>query len=234
MFEKLKQHRIIVGTVVFLFLLIAVPVTVNFLQKQQETRSRAAGEAVAVKLDPLTANIGIGEDLVVTVTIDGKQNDISAVDITFSYSPELELVSDGLDTGGVVSSPFSTITNDASTSGSIRYVGVNPTSNPIQGSNIYVGQLRFRGKTQGDANVGFSHIHINASGVEGALPIDTDNTRIGLYTINEVTASPTAVSSPTPTPFSIDKRLLDFNDDGIIDEIDLNILLSSFRTREGD
>ena len=52
------------------------------------------------------------------------------------------------------------------------------------------------------------------------------------------TATPSATSTNTPTPtagpLTIIQRLFDFNDDGKINEVDLNILYTGFTARDGD
>jgi hypothetical protein len=197
-FNKIKQHKIIFGMVFFLLLVIAIPITINFLGERQETRSRAAGGAISVMLSPLTQsfNSGLSE---VEVNLNGGDNDISAVDITFSIT--------FASAQGIVtfqpSSTFSTITN-SSTSASVHYVGVNPSSNQITGSSINLGKLLINASGPGTLSIGFSDIHINGSGVEGPLPIDSENTLAGNYTITsaEITTTPGATSTPEPTASS--------------------------------
>lgn len=190
MLEKIGKFKLlIVGALVSL---LFIAVTIGQLQRQQEIRSRAAGQAVSVILDPLTKSINVGGNLAVQVNINGADNNISAVDISFTYDSNLlQLLSYS------PSSLFTTIINDSNTLGTIHYVGVNPTSNPITGSSINIGALVFKGKATGTAKVGFSNIHINASGVPGALPVNTENTKEGTYTIND---SPHVTSTPSPTP----------------------------------
>jgi hypothetical protein len=96
---------------------------------------------------------------------------------------------------------FSTIINTFINNGEIHYVGVNPGSNPITGQAIKLGTFYLKaGSNEGEATVGFSSIHINASGVEGALPINTENTKNGIYTIGNVEATINPSTSPTVYP----------------------------------
>ena len=38
----------------------------------------------------------------------------------------------------------------------------------------------------------------------------------------------------TPPARILEQRIFDFNDDGIVDEVDLSVLYAAFKTREGD
>lgn len=201
MIEKIKKFKLLAG-IVIIALLAIVPLTVNFLQKQQETRSRASGEAVAVILNPLTGTVPLGNALDVNVAVNAGQNNISAVDISFTYDANILEKNTGVLNVPIFtpSSSFTTIINDENTPGTVHFVGVNPTSNTLTGS-VNIGKLNFAAKTSGTATVGFSNIHINASGVPGALPVDTTNTQNGSYTIAQLSASPTAGQAETPTPY---------------------------------
>lgn len=198
MIEKIKQFKLLIGAVI-LVLFVAIPITVIQVQKQQETRSRASGEAISIGLKPSTGTVQIGQALKVEVRLNGGSNNISAVDITFSYDKDLldvpirecappppEITNYQCGAGPLdPSSTFATVINDSGTLGVIRYVGVNPTGNTITGTEISLGFLNFIGKAQGNAEIGFSNIHVNASGVAGALPVDTENTKNGTYTIGQ-------------------------------------------------
>lgn len=244
MLEKLGKFKLLTVGVLLSFLFIAV--TIGQLQKSQETRSRASGGSVSIILNPLSSQVTIGGNLNIQSTINGADNNVSAVDISFSYDTNL--------LGNPNFQPattFTTIVNDTATPGTIHFVGVNPTSNAITGASINLGSLSFAAKAQGTAIVGFSNIHVNASGVAGALPVDTTNTKTGTYTIttsNNVSPSPTqtptitiptltGIPTATPTLAPIPpgaRALIDLNDDGKVDEVDLNILYAGFAKRQGD
>ena len=241
---------------VLAILAIAVPLTIVQVQNQQEGRSRAGGGAVSVSLTPQSSNVSVGENLVLEVKINASGNNITAADITFTYDAgRLNLTSNGLQ----ASSVFTTIQNGTTIPRTIHYVGVNPSSSDITGNEIMIGTLAFTATEPGQATVGFSNIHINASGVDGALPIDTDNTKNGTYTISSdvnigdptPTAEPTTTDPTNPTPIGDpcwafntcpsptqtltgNNAVYDFNDDGKVDEKDLNILYSGFSRRQGD
>lgn len=193
----IKKYK--VGLVIVLFLLVAaIPLTIFQLKKIQDTRSRASGGQVAVLLTPLTKTVRTGDNLDVQVTLNGGDNDISAVDITFTY--DSELLEPASQSGQVnpfapITGGFLPITNTLTTPGTVHFVGVNPTSNPITGANIPLGTFHFTAKAEGDATIGFSNIHINGAGVASALPVDSTNTKIGHYTISD-TASSSCTGSP--------------------------------------
>jgi len=232
MIGKLGKNKILVGIALMLFL-IAVPITLNQVRQTQEQRSGAAGEAIAILLNPLTKNVTVGEVFLVPVSINTAQNNVTAVDITFSFDANL-LAACTQDTNCPAlftpSPTFSQILLTTTPAGTIHYVGVNPTSNVLTGPSVSIGTLAFQAKAAGTATVGFTNIHVNASEVATALPVNYDLTLAGTYTI-----SSTGELSPTPTPFVHDDKVLyDFNDDGKVDEVDLNIMYTSFRSREGD
>ncbi len=212
MLERIKKGKVILGAMLLIVMAIIIPVTIGQLQKSQESRSRASGEAVSVIFDPLTKTVPPGNALDVNVTVNAGQNNVSAVDISFTYDANILEKNTGVLNVPIFtpSSSFTTIINNENTPGTVHFVGVNPTSNTLTGS-INIGKLNFAAKTSGTATVGFSNIHINASGITGALPIDTENTKTGTYTIsssnNNDTPTPTgllptvttAAESPTPT-----------------------------------
>lgn len=203
----IKAHKL-VTFMVLLLLIIGIPVTLFQLNKNQENRSRAGGGSVAVILTPLTSTLAIGEDAGIQVTVDGAGHDISAVDITLTYDPALfapfttcpPATNPPMGMPCTVNNPFSpaatfaTITNASDrTIGTIHFVGVNPTSNPITSASIPLGTIHLQALAVGTAQVGFANIHINGAGVSGALPVDATATKIGTYTITEGTTI-----SPTP------------------------------------
>jgi hypothetical protein len=187
---RIKNRKFLGAFFVALLVIVGIPLTILQVQKSSENRSRASGEEIAVKLDPLTKDVKVGDEFDVNVTLDAGQSDISAVDITFSYTglsanwgaqQELQVFTP--------SSSFSTIVKDVNESaGTIHFVAVNPTQNKLTGASLPLGTLHFIAKTAGTAHVGFTNIHINAAGVADALPIDTTNTKEGVYTIGSSTA----------------------------------------------
>ncbi|HVZ67572.1 MAG TPA: cohesin domain-containing protein [Patescibacteria group bacterium] len=256
MFEKLGKYKVVLGALVVAILAGGVFFTVNQLQKQQEDRSHASGEQVAVILSPLTSTVAVGDKLVVQVNINTAQNNITAADITFNYDPAVLSVTPTSSSGSLGFTPASilnAVTNDSNTPGTIHFVGVNPTSASISGSMVNIGTISLVAKANGNSAIGFSNIQITAAGVSGILPIDTNNTKNGAYIVGtggtttptgiaSATVSPTGTTSatttpnatPTPTILNAIQRIFDFNDDGKIDELDLNILYSGFAKRNGD
>ncbi|HVT00965.1 MAG TPA: cohesin domain-containing protein [Patescibacteria group bacterium] len=256
MLEKLGKYKVVLGALVVAILAGGVFFTVNQLQKQQEDRSHASGEQVAVILDPLTSTIAVGDKLTVQVNLNTAQNNVSAADITFTYDPAVLSVNPTSTSGALGFTPASTltaVTNDSATPGTIHFVGVNPSSASISGSMVNIGTITLLAKADGASTIGFSNIQITAAGVSTILPIDTNNTKNGTYTIgiggatatpgtSSATITPTGTASatttptatPTPTVLNAIQRLFDFNDDGKIDELDLNILYTGFAKRNGD
>ena len=238
MFGKIKNNKIFMVLLPVLFLAV-IPLTLVLTGQTQEQRSGAAGEAISIILSPLTKPIQVGETLGIEMKLNAGLNNITAIDITITYDAALL---EGNTASGAANpifandARFSTVLLETQKAGTIHWVGVNPTQTAI-GGTVDFAKLVFKAKASGVASVGFSDIHVNASGVSGALPINTDDTKPGAYTIIVSAPSPSTFNSPTPVPTIPvvgNKTLYDFNDDGKVDEIDLNILYGSFRTRQGD
>jgi len=179
MFEIVKKYKIL--TIIVLMIIIAIPLVASRFKPQpnqvnQPVSSDTSAPTIKVSFTPLTSSVKIGEKLDVDIIVDAGQQNISAVDITISYGSNL------LGMAAFSPSPaFTPITLDTDTPGTIHYVGVNPTANVITGASVNIGKLSFSAKKTGTAAVKFINIHINASGVQGALNITGNED--GLYTI---------------------------------------------------
>ncbi len=212
--KQLGRFKFLIGVVVLAILAISIPLTLNQVKKFQESRSHAAAGEVSIKLTPYGEPFHVGDrvSLVATVEDQNPNYDISAIDITIDYDKNLlepmpicatpesgpppTTPVEGCPAGQIVTQEvfdtnglgFTTIVKNINKdTGTVHYVGVNPTSqirNGGVGKAVTFGGLNFKAKAPGSATVGFSNIHINAAGVTGALPIDTTNTKIGTYTIS--------------------------------------------------
>ncbi|HVZ11891.1 MAG TPA: cohesin domain-containing protein [Patescibacteria group bacterium] len=207
--EKLVRFKFVAGFAAILVLAVIIPLTVSQINKLQESRSHASGEPVAIILTPTTKTLNAGDELDVDVKISGGQNNMSAVDITFDYSSTTLAIPSNIPNSFVPASTFTTISNSMSSStGKIHYVGVNVGTNPITGT-VSLGTFKFIAQGSGTATIGFSNIHVNASGVTGAVPVDTTNTVTGSYTVvgnaggTTPTTTPTTDISPTAIPTGV-------------------------------
>lgn len=177
-----------------LTLVFAIPFTISELRKQQEIRSRAEAEAVAFSFNPQTSSKQVGEDLDVAVSLNGKTNNITAVDVTIAFDTTLLEVT-SFTPSGVFNTQF--INQTDNTVGMLRYAAGNTTPTPITGI-ITLGTIRFKPKAQGIATVTVQKSQVYASGRGGvALPVDP--VIPGNYTITAATL-PTPTPSPSPTP----------------------------------
>lgn len=192
--------------IVFLLLItLAVPLTLRELQKQQEIRSRAAGEAIEFSFVPNTLTKQVGDNVDVQIVLDGKTNNVSAVDIIISFDTSLVDV-----TGFTPTAVFNTqlINKPDNQAGTVRYAAGNLTLTPIAGvTNL--GTLSFKTKVPGIATISFQKTQVASSGGTSDLPVTPPTP--DSYTITAATSptpSPTPTSPPsaptaTPTPISL-------------------------------
>lgn len=71
---------------VALFLLLAIPVTVFVVMKNQELRKKAA-PATTLSITPVTVNKAVGEEFTLEVKMNTAENQIVAVDLKLVYDP---------------------------------------------------------------------------------------------------------------------------------------------------
>ena len=121
-FDKKK----VTGIAILAVALIALPLIVFQTQKEQDIRQKAAGgtEALHVEFYPSALSIKKEESFVTSISLANPTNkDISAIDATITYDEnvlELNFFEPITEVSG-----FTTIVNDTSIPGKIRYVGVN-------------------------------------------------------------------------------------------------------------
>src|SRR3989337_1165288 len=77
-------------------LLIAIPLTVYLVGKQQELKSRAA-PSTTLSFQPSSATVAVGQDVTFDIIINPNSNFVSFVHLVISYDPtKLEKSGDGL------------------------------------------------------------------------------------------------------------------------------------------
>ncbi len=198
-----SRFKILIGLAVFAIMAVAIPLTLNQVKKNQESRSHAAAPPIAILLSPQSKNVDQLDFLGIDVTLDTNQNNVTAVDITFAFDKDV------LGYGGPLAecpaptdlshvdcpssdniSPFvpdrtfTTILNKVDyATGTVHFVGINPTATTITGPNVKLGIFQFRGGAAGTGRVSFTNIHVNAAGIADAVPFDSDRTVGGTYTV---------------------------------------------------
>lgn len=193
---------IILSALVLGISLIAILIQVQTKQNLRQKASEING--VSMQLFSTEDRVNVGEDLVMPLLLNNpEQKKISAIDFTINYdsglfeflniSPSSEL---GLFTGIPVKSNL----------GTYRYMGVNMSENLPSASYINLGTIRFRIKKIGTSTFNFPTIHVNASGIRDALPVDIANTKgVTITIVDSVTTTTTimpSASTPTPVPTS--------------------------------
>lgn len=192
------MKRKIITFGILLILLTALPLILLQVQKQQETRQRAAEmESFHISLLTQKADIKEGESSNVIISLSNPTHeDISGVDLTIEYpsdildlnhfSPNIDLLA------------FTTVVNDTSIPGKIRYVAVN--TNP-QRQNIYgfdVGDISFKRKIGGVGAVRFSNVVVTAKGKSDPLTISSGDYTPVVYAVGAPTPTPAITSSISP------------------------------------
>lgn len=87
--------------------------------------------------------------------------------------------------------------------------------------------------TNGTRTVAYGELTVN---VVSSLPSGTPTTTISTTPTATISATggPTLTPTPTLPAITLPSYLFDLNDDGKVDEVDLNILLTGFAKRNGD
>lgn len=190
--HKMKKYlnKKLLILITALFLILAVFITVDQLKKQQETKSRAGGGNTSLILSPATDTKPIGETFNVPLILKNTIPNISGIDFTLQFDKDiLEL---NFEPSAIFNEQL--INNLDSPTGVLHYAAVNTANNTNPGSEISLGNLLIRGKTNGTGTVSFNNIQIVALGINEFLP--NSNNSIGSFIIAE---SPTAGPLPTNT-----------------------------------
>jgi len=202
-------------------LLIAIPLTVYLVQKQQETKSHAA-PATTLSFQPSSATAAVGQDVTFDIMINPNTNFVSFVHLVISYDPtKLTKSGSGLAINtnsfpGFDPSKSPTPTFD-STGGKITIdlaVGSNPSAF-IQKNNTKVGTLTLKAiaSTEGTTTpITFGSEtqvltgqgdQFNTNVLSSTTPASVTITKGAVTTPTptpQATATPTATLTPTPTP----------------------------------
>ena len=233
MIDILNKYNIgkkkLIGLGVFLILLVALPLVLLQVQKQQEIRQRAEGlNNVYLELKPSReGKNAIDTQFVQTLYLHNPLNkDISGVDITLTYN------NDNLDVIDFVSeNNLSYIVKNTNIPGEVHLVGINSRQTNIIDSSIPLGAFILKAKKEGSGTIDFSKVLITAMGETQPLAINPTDNKQGLYTIGKES---TVITPAQPPTNDIDDLIshygeaggaFDLNNDGIVDGVDYNILL---------
>lgn len=195
--QQLTKKRVLIAVLILISLLGTV-FFVRELQKQQELRSRAAGESVNFSFTPVSQNIIIGNTGTYEVKLHAATNNITGVDVTFVYD-KANITTVAWET---VNNGFSVVLNGGTVNipnGTIRYTAVN-TNAITMPSVITLGRIKLTGGSLGSGGIRIQTAQVTADTIDTALPLGT--TTPASFTI---VAAPTATPIPptptrTPTP----------------------------------
>lgn len=200
-FSSLGKRKLIALTM-FTILLIALPLVLFQVRKQQNLKQRAEGlNTVSLELYPANSTVvGKGYEFHKDIYLRNSGNkNISAVDVTITYD------SDALDLISFYSTNkiFTTIVKDTDTPGKIHFVGVNTGQSPIIDSRFSLGTFTLRPRVQmGSGTINFSNITITSVGETEPLEINTADNIPGTYTVGEPTPIP-SMASAYSTPVNL-------------------------------
>ena len=190
-------------------LLIAIPLTVYLVGKQQELKSRAA-PSTTLSFQPSSATVAVGQDVTFDIIINPNSNFVSFVHLVISYDPtKLEKSGDGfINTNvfpGFDASKPPTPTFDPTGKITVDLaVGSNP--NPfIQNNNTKVGTLTLKAiasteSTTTPISFGSETQVLTGQGDQFNTNVLSSTTPASITIIEGVTPTPTTTLTPSPTP----------------------------------
>ncbi len=190
-------------------LLIAIPLTVYLVQKQQELKSRAA-PSTTLSFQPSSATVAVGQDVTFDIMINPNSNFVSFVHLVISYDPtKLEKSGNGLSINTNVfpgfdpSKPPSPTFNPTGKITVDLAVGSNPSAF-IQHNNTKVGTLTLKAiaSTVGIATpitFGSETQVLTGQGDQFNTNVLSSMTPASVTIAGGVAVTPTPTSTPTPT-----------------------------------
>lgn len=191
-----KVFAIIVGILV----LIAIPITVYVVGRNQELRKRAA-PATTLALSPAAISKNVGDTFSLDVSLDPGTNQVIAVEIHLAFDPdklEAQTITNSslfsnILTSGVVDRGTATIT-----------VGATDTRHPIiQPGTAAVVRFRALAKTDAPVSVRFSpNTQVTGLGETTNILVGTTPTTVTITggTVTTPSPTPTTTIRVTPTP----------------------------------
>lgn len=206
-FVSRPTHSRTMGLLTVLILAVAVFLTVNVAQQQQQIKQQAASEITIGFGNQLNYLVEIGTVVNVGIIINNPDNrDISSVDFTLTYDSDKLTLNDFLPEG-----TYEPIIND-NQPGTLHYVGENTSTDTTRTSStaVLVGTLHFLGKnvpsTPQSSTIEFTPdiSQITVSDKTNSIPLSRQSATV---TVIAVGTSPTATpvpdgptNTPTPTP----------------------------------
>lgn len=192
-----------VGALGIILMLFSIPVAVFMSGQSQEIRSRASGEQVEFTLSPATDTKSVGDVIETEITINAGSFDVSAVDITVTFSPSFLSAVSFTKSNSIAHSHIERPNDINNTAGTMRIAMVNPGTTPHRGS-LTLGKIRFNATAAGSATVGITQARVTAAGESGSLSTNLEQS--ATYTVTTGSTRPTEPllsPNPTVTPTSV-------------------------------
>lgn len=188
----------IIGLLIFLFLLVAIPVSVFVVRQQQELRKKAA-PATTLSISPASLSKSPQETFSINVLIDTGENTVSAADLVITFD------SSKLQAQSIMAGDFLTtvLVGGSVTESSASITLGSPPATPKQGTGI-LATVAFKViGTSGSSQIGFgSGTQVAGVGEQGNVLVGTTPGNIMIIAEGEPTPTPTPTLPPdvTPTP----------------------------------
>lgn len=182
----MKVKKIVIGSIIFLVLVVGLVASLFLVKQQQELRKKAA-PASTISILPPNQSVRVGSEVTLTVELDTATNTVTAADIYITFDPQkvsLQSFTPGTFLPVVLIQPQ---TNNTTGTASIT-LGTQP-ANPPQGTGT-LATLRFKGVASGSANIALTN-QTRATGIGEATDI--------LVARNGSTLTVTSTGAPTPT-----------------------------------
>jgi hypothetical protein len=238
-----------------LLLIAVIPLTLVALKNRQDTRSRASTSAVQFYFtsEP-NSTVVAGTEFELPLRMNTNGNSVAAIDITIIFDKnKMEMT--GVNDANSEFGPNIQSNTPNNTTGQLRYTATVKDNNPITDSEVDIAILKFKPKPLQDSNsntsqVSFSNLNVATSGqannslsftfqpvnftISQNIASDSKPLLCQYYgDINEdnvLSASDVALMTTMASSrgtFTLDQKSnSDLNNDGIINQLDINILQS--------
>ena len=182
--DKLKNKKIQLGGIILL--VVILPVVLLLIKSVQDIRQRASGGTISLSSTIPSGTRTVGESFFSDVVFDTQGNNVTAFDITLNYDKSILNA-----TGVVATTPFTLITGQTSTPGTVRFTAISKT--PVNGI-VTVGKISFQALKAGSSTNSYSNIQVAAFG-SGSTNITSNQASTTVTVGSGATATPTIAAT---------------------------------------
>ena len=201
--SSLSKKLVLLGFIVVL--LVAVPLTIFMLQRQQEIRSRAA-PSTTLSFSPTTQSTTVGQQISFDIMLDPGTNQVSFLKLAINYDPvKLAKGDDGLKANGAVFPSTLEGPTFATNAASITLsIGADPTK--VITTKVKAATISFTAlaTTSSPTQITFGNatqvLSIASSDTASENVLVLSSTTPGSVTIATSVSTGSTAPTPTPTP----------------------------------